>query len=168
MNVPKATPRGRGFAGNRGPRSGVPASASFGQPSVLASLDIRPCSSSPRNAGDTVPARPPDVRRQATPSRCPRLAPRPSGGLLALTVLCVFAQGCITGRVGPKTFDATLEVDFGPANRPAIHRVVSVDRGTTPDGLVAKLCSLEKGSVCCNPRETAGIDGVAADPAANR
>lgn len=62
----------------------------------------------------------------------------------------------------------TLEVEFGPAGKPPIRRTVQVARGATPDRALAAVCVVDKGSTCCDPRETAGIDGVAADPAANR
>ncbi len=68
----------------------------------------------------------------------------------------------------PRTFAVTLEVDFGPADRPAIHRTVPVERGATAGLLAAQVCTVEKGAVCCDPREIAAIDGVAVDPAANR
>ena len=83
-------------------------------------------------------------------------------------ILGLFVMGCATGKPIPKTFESTLEVDFGPAHKPSIRQSVQVQQGTTPEGLVAKVLPVEKGSICCDPRETAVIDGVAADPAANR
>ena len=74
-------------------------------------------------------------------------------------------MGCAAAA---KPFDVTLEVDFGPAGRPAIRKVVQVEPGTTPEGVLSKACAVGKGSVCCDPRETAAVDGVAADPAANK
>ncbi len=62
----------------------------------------------------------------------------------------------------------TLEVDFGPAAKPAVRQVVQVEPGTTPKEVTAKVFPVEKGAVCCDPREVSTIDGVAADPAANR
>lgn len=67
-----------------------------------------------------------------------------------------------------KTFDVVLEVDFGPANKPAVRQEVSVVPGATPRDVTEKVFPVEKGAVCCDPREVAVIDGVAADPAANR
>ena len=65
-------------------------------------------------------------------------------------------------------FDVTLEVDFGPANKPAVRQVVQVKRGATPQDATAKVFPVEKGSVCCDPRETSAIGGVVADPATNK
>lgn len=79
----------------------------------------------------------------------------------------VIVYGCATTRAS-KPFDVTLEVDFGPANRSPIRQVVQVEPGATPELLTAKVFPVQKGSVCCDPRETAAINGVAADPAANR
>lgn len=87
----------------------------------------------------------------------------------AVGALGLAAPGCATPRAAiPATFDVTLEVDFGPANRPPIRQTVTVARGATSDDLVAKVCTLQKGGVCCDIRETAGIDGVMADPMTNR
>lgn len=57
-----------------------------------------------------------------------------------------------------------LEVDFGPAQKPFIRRNVRVEEGATPDQLLAQVCKVKKGLVCCNSRETAGIDGVLSHP----
>ena len=73
--------------------------------------------------------------------------------------------GCATAR---EPFDVTLEVEYGPAGRPALQRTVQVMPGATPEQVLAQASAVEKGSVCCDPRETAAIDGVAADPATNR
>jgi len=62
----------------------------------------------------------------------------------------------------------TLEVDFGPAGKPSVHRTLQVEKGATPEIVTAMAFPVEKGSVCCDPREVAVIDGVATDPAANR
>ncbi len=86
----------------------------------------------------------------------------------AILILCLLAAGCATLAAPKEPFDVTLEVDFGPANRPAVRSVVQVERGTTLHILTAKVLPVEKGAVCCDPRETASIGGVAADPAANR
>lgn len=75
------------------------------------------------------------------------------------------AAGCATV---PREFPVTLEVDYGPAGKPAIHETVIVSRGATPEAATTAVFPIEKGSVCCDPRETSAIDGVAADPAANR
>lgn len=87
---------------------------------------------------------------------------------LALLLLTVFSVGCAMLPPSPRTFDVTLEVDFGPADRPAIHRLVQVERGATAGLLAATVCAVEKGAVCCDAREIAGINGVMSDPAANR
>ena len=71
--------------------------------------------------------------------------------------------GCATLAAPKEPFDVALEVDFGPANQPAIRRLVQVERGATPEVLTAKVFPVEKGAVCCDPRETASIGGVAAD-----
>jgi len=83
-------------------------------------------------------------------------------------VLSLFLVGCAMLHPVPQAFDVTLEVDFGPANRPAIHRFVQVERRATARTLTEKVCVVERGTVCCDSREIAAIDGVAADPAANR
>ncbi|MBI3323102.1 MAG: DUF4430 domain-containing protein [Candidatus Omnitrophica bacterium] len=80
-------------------------------------------------------------------------------------VLLLLLAGCATAR---EPFDVTLEVDFGPADRPAVREVVQVERGATPQDATGKVFPVEKGSVCCDPRETAAIGGVAANPATNR
>ena len=83
-------------------------------------------------------------------------------------ILVLLIAGCATGPVQPKTFNATLEVDFGPANKPPVRRVIRVEQGVTPEGLVSKTFAVERGAICCDKRETAAIDGVVANPAANR
>ena len=83
-----------------------------------------------------------------------------------MVFLSLLVAGCATGRPAP--FDVTMEVDFGPSGRAPIRRTVPVERGATPEAALAKVCSVETGAVCCDSRETAGIDGVLADPAANR
>ena len=87
---------------------------------------------------------------------------------MGLFICALVTAGCATLAAPQKPFDVTLEVDFGPANRPAVRRVVQVERGATPSLLTAKVFPIEKGAVCCDPRETASIGGVAADPTANR
>ncbi len=91
------------------------------------------------------------------------MAPIRSGWLAMIGASLLFC-GCATSRV----FDVRVEVDFGPAGKPPVQQVVRVEPGTTPDGATAQALPLEKGSVCCDSRETASIGGVAADPAANR
>ena len=87
-----------------------------------------------------------------------------------LRAAAVFLAACLfSGCAAAATpFDVTLEVDFGPAGKPPVRQVVQVERGATPQEATAQLFPVEKGSVCCDPRETASIGGVAADPAANR
>ena len=85
-------------------------------------------------------------------------------------------------------FSVTVEADFGPTDKPAeahqrlgtssaagtvpprspVRQTVQVEPGATPQDATAQVFPLEKGSVCCDPREVATIDGVASDPAANR
>ncbi len=65
-------------------------------------------------------------------------------------------------------FDVTVEVDFGPAGKPAVRQTVQVEPGATPQQATAKVFPLETGSVCCDPRETSVINGVAADPGSNK
>ncbi|MBI3615906.1 MAG: DUF4430 domain-containing protein [Candidatus Omnitrophica bacterium] len=98
-----------------------------------------------------------------------RPSPRGKGyGVLAFFLLLTLAfSGCAT-IPDRKAFDVTLEVDFGPAQKPSLRRTLQVERGATPEGLVAKVFPSQRGAVCCDPREVATIDGVAADPAANR
>ena len=81
--------------------------------------------------------------------------------------VCFFLSACATPRNSEKPFNVTLEVDFGPTDRPAMRRMVQVEPGSTPQQATAKACSLQSGAVCCDNRETAGIDGVMADPAGN-
>jgi len=89
--------------------------------------------------------------------------------IVTVLFFSLLASGCAArSRSRPNSFDVTLEVDFGPAGKPPIRRVLRVERGITPDGLVAAVSPVEKGAVCCDRRETASIGGVAADPAANR
>lgn len=83
-------------------------------------------------------------------------------------LLCLAVTGCAGAKSQQKTFEATLEVDFGPAQKPAVRRVFQVEPGATPKTLTALAFPVEEGSVCCDPREVSVIDGVAADPAANR
>ena len=67
-----------------------------------------------------------------------------------------------------KAFDVTVDLDFGPAGKPPVHRVVQVQPGATPEDATGLAIPLEKGAVCCDPREIAGIGGVVSDPATNR
>lgn len=93
-----------------------------------------------------------------------------NGRAVGLTAVLAFAlSACATARPAvPPAFDVTLEVDFGPASRPPIRQTLTVARGTTPELALATACEVQKGAVCCDARETAGIDGVMADPATNR
>ena len=81
-------------------------------------------------------------------------------------VLSLVCSGCAT--LHPKPFNVMLEVDFGPVDRPTVQRQLEVKRGTTPEDLLAKVCAVQKGAACCDPREVSGINGVAVDPATNR
>lgn len=85
-----------------------------------------------------------------------------------LLLVCGILAGCAGVPVAREPFDVTVEADFGPVGRPAVRQVVRVEPGTTPDGATTKVLPVEKGAVCCDPRETAAIGGVAADPAGNR
>ena len=82
-----------------------------------------------------------------------------------LLSLVFSAGGCMAHR---QPFQVDLEVDFGPAGKPPIHRTVEVPWGATSDILLARVCSVQKGAACCNPKEVAGIDGVAINPMTNR
>lgn len=84
---------------------------------------------------------------------------------LGMVAASLVVLGCATAR---KPFDVALEVDFGPAGRPAVRQTLPVEPGATPEVVLAQAFPVEKGAVCCDPRETAAIDGVAADPATNR
>ena len=81
--------------------------------------------------------------------------------------MALLLAGCATVQAG-KAFDVTVEADFGPAGKPLVRQVVQVEPGATPQDATAKLFPLEKGSVCCDPREVAVIDGVASDAGTNR
>lgn len=85
-----------------------------------------------------------------------------------LFLLCLAVAGCARGLVRREPFEVTLEVDFGPAGKPPIREGVEVEPGATSDDLLARVVPLQKGAVCCDSKETAAIDGVAADPATNR
>lgn len=100
--------------------------------------------------------------RLAMGARCER--PWIMAGLL---LMCL-ASGCAGIPARSKTFEVTLEADFGPASKPAVRRVFQVQEGATPQILTALAFPVEQGAVCCDPREVAVIDGVAADPPANR
>ena len=78
------------------------------------------------------------------------------------------AAGCATMGPAPKTVDVTVEADFGPAGKPAVSKVVQVVPGATPREATEKAFPVEKGAVCCDPREVSTIDGVAADAGTNR
>lgn len=88
--------------------------------------------------------------------------------LLSILMIGMAVTGCATMGPTSKTFDVTLEVDFGPAGKPAVRRVIQVAPGATPRDATEQVFPVEKGAVCCDPREVSTIDGVAADPAANR
>ena len=75
--------------------------------------------------------------------------------------------GCATAAPR-KAFEVTVDVDFGPAGKAPVHQVVQVKPGATPQDATAQALPVQKGAVCCDPRETAGIDGVAADPGSNK
>jgi hypothetical protein len=83
-----------------------------------------------------------------------------------LLLTALFLAGC--AAAGPREFPVTLEVDFGPANKPSVHETVMVAEGATPEEAAAKVLPVAKGAACCDPRETAAIGGVSIDPAANR
>lgn len=78
-----------------------------------------------------------------------------------LLLMGVLGSAGAVDEVGSKEFDVTLQVDFGPAGKPSIRKTVHVTEGTTPEQLLAQVCTVRKGRVCCDPREVAGIDGVA-------
>ncbi len=84
-------------------------------------------------------------------------------------ILCLAVAGCATvGPAGGKMFDVTVEADFGPAGKPFVSRVVQVSSGATPRDATEKAFPVEKGAVCCDPREVSTIDGVAANPVTNQ
>ncbi len=58
----------------------------------------------------------------------------------------------------------TVDVVFGPANRPAIHETVSADSRSTPRSVLEKIAKVGTGEVCCDFREVAVINDVAVDP----
>ena len=86
----------------------------------------------------------------------------------ALLLFVLFSSGCVMVPAAARTFPVTLEVDFGPAGKPAVRQTVQVERGATPRVATEKVFPVEEGAVCCDPREVSTIDGVAADPATNR
>lgn len=86
---------------------------------------------------------------------------------VTISLIGLLAVGCATVPAA-MLFDVTVEVDFGPAGKPAVRRMVQVAPGATAQDATAKVFPLEKGSVCCDPREVSTIDGVASDPATNR
>lgn len=87
---------------------------------------------------------------------------------LSCLLAAMAAAGCATAGPARKTFDVTVEVDFGPAGKSAVREVVQVEPGATAHVAVKKLFPVEHGAVCCDPRETSSLGGVSADPAANK
>lgn len=84
----------------------------------------------------------------------------------------VLAMGCaplgLRDRASPDRFSVMLEVDFGPAGKPAVRETVEVPAGATPEDVLRARCAIQKGAVCCDPREVSGIEGVPVDPGQNR
>ena len=87
----------------------------------------------------------------------------------AFLLLSLALSACRASAPAPtgKAFDVSLEVDFGPAQRPPIRTVVEVRPGATANDALSKVCSVKRGAVCCDPRETAGVDGVICRPESN-
>jgi hypothetical protein len=67
-------------------------------------------------------------------------------------------------QVAPQ-FPVPVDVEFGPANRPAIHETVMADSKSTPRSVLEKIAKVGTGEVCCDFREVAVINDVAVDPA---
>lgn len=66
------------------------------------------------------------------------------------------------------TIPITVKIDFGPADRPAIEKKISVRNQSTPKEALKNFISVEEGFVCCHNKEIKGIGGVNADPVKNR
>ena len=81
-------------------------------------------------------------------------------GIIAGLML-VFPAGC---REASPSFSVVVDLDFGPANRPAIHQTVSADSRSTPRSVLEKIAKVGTGEVCCDFREVAVINDVACDP----
>ena len=100
---------------------------------------------------------------------CDREAKPWREAIFALVISALTFSGCAHSGVRAKPFKVTLELDFGPAQKPFVRRTFQVEGGgATAKTLTALAFPVEQGSVCCDPREVAVIDGVTADPAANR
>ena len=67
----------------------------------------------------------------------------------------------------PRMISITLNVDFGPAGKPAYFQKLQVRDGSTAKQAVLQAFPLEYGAVCCHPEEVKGIDGVSVDPLNN-
>lgn len=78
---------------------------------------------------------------------------------------------CLTGwdwGGKPSEYPIYLEVDFGPAERPAFQDKIYIEKGTTPKEVVSQVFPVLTGKACCSFREILAIDGVKIDPARNR
>jgi hypothetical protein len=84
-----------------------------------------------------------------------------------LAILLFFAPITSSQETEPTQFPVTLDVDFGPANKDPIHVGFFTNSEATPESILKEICKVKNGSVCCDAREVAGIDGVTTSPGAN-
>ena len=87
---------------------------------------------------------------------------------LLLACLLWWIPGLWAADESPERFMISLEVDFGPIDRPIINAEFEVPRGATSEDALKGVCPIQKGATCCDPREVSGIDGVEVNPARNR
>jgi len=85
----------------------------------------------------------------------------------------VFFAGLVIGALPflgplmPGKFPIRIQVDFGPAGKPALMRTLEVDRMTTSKEAVSLVFPVMSGKVCSSLHDLLEINGVRPDAAKN-
>ncbi len=91
----------------------------------------------------------------------------------AILFTAIFCAGLFFGALPflgpliPGKFPVEIKVDFGPAGKPALTRILEVDRKTTPKDAVSLVFPVMSGKVCSSIHDLMEIDGVRPDKAKN-
>jgi len=70
----------------------------------------------------------------------------------------------LAGGAEPRMIRVQVTIDFGPANKPTLFKVVDVPDGATVLDATKIVASVTQAFVCCDPKDVESINGVKCNP----
>jgi hypothetical protein len=85
------------------------------------------------------------------------------GKIILLVGVLILAAPLFAAGSGDHTIRVTVEVDYGPKDKPSIKKVVKLKEGSTVVDATKAVTDLKQGFVCCDMKDVETIGGVKCD-----